>query len=112
MRAASGRTIKKGKEPAQANFEYRRINLRTGAAEVVFKNERGLERVLFDDDWRPRVAVSRKPEQGYELLQPNGAGEWVSFASFREGAGPSASQPIVLYKGGQALYMPGNPDSA
>src|SRR5262249_12472748 len=38
------------KEPAQANFDYRRINLRTGAAEVVFKNERGFERVLFDDD--------------------------------------------------------------
>jgi dipeptidyl aminopeptidase/acylaminoacyl peptidase len=96
------------KEPAQANFDYRRINLRTGAAEVVFKNERGLERVLFDDDWRPRVAVSRKPNAGYELLQPNAAGEWVSFASFRDGLEANASQPIMLDKAGKTLYMTDN----
>jgi dipeptidyl aminopeptidase/acylaminoacyl peptidase len=96
------------KGPAQANFDYRRINLRTGAAEVVFKNERGFERVLFDDDWRPRVAVSRKLGQGYELLQQNGAGEWVSFAGFREGAEADASQPIVLDKGGKTLYLTDN----
>jgi dipeptidyl aminopeptidase/acylaminoacyl peptidase len=96
------------KEPAQANSDYRRINLRAGVAEVVFKNERGFERVLFDDDWRPRVAVSRKPGQGYELLQPNDAGEWVSFASFREGAEANASQPIVLDKGGKTLYLTDN----
>jgi dipeptidyl aminopeptidase/acylaminoacyl peptidase len=96
------------KEPAQANFDYRRINLRTGAAEVVFKNDQGFERVLFDDAWRPRVAVSRKPGQGYELLQPNGTGEWVSFASFRDGMEANASQPILLDKAGKTLYLTDN----
>jgi dipeptidyl aminopeptidase/acylaminoacyl peptidase len=96
------------KEPAQANFNYLRINLRTGAAEVIFKNDQGFERVLFDDDWRPRVAVSRKPNAGYELLQPNGAGEWVSFASFRDGLEANASQPILLDKAGKTLYLTDN----
>lgn len=96
------------KEPARASFDYRRINLRTGAPEVVFKNDQGFERVLFDDDWRPRVAVSRKPEQGYELLQPNDAREWVSFASFRDGMEANASQPILLDKAGKTLYLTDN----
>jgi hypothetical protein len=91
------------KEPAQANFDYRRVNLRTGAATVVFKNERGFERVLFDDDWRPRVGVSRKPDAGFELLQPNSAGEWISFASFQSGLEANASQPVVLDKAGGEL---------
>src|SRR5262249_11276232 len=86
------------KESAQAKFEYRLVNLSTGAATVVFKNERGFERVLFDDDWRPRVATERKLDQGYELLQPNGAHEWVSFARFRQGMEANASQPITLDK--------------
>ena len=96
------------RESAQANFDYRRINLRTGAAEVVFKNDRRFARVLFDDDWRPRVAVLRKPNAGFELWQPNGAGEWVSFASFREDTEANASQPILLDKAGKTLYLTDN----
>jgi dipeptidyl aminopeptidase/acylaminoacyl peptidase len=96
------------KEPAQTNFDYRRVDLRTGASEIAFKNDRGFERILFDDDWRPRVAVSRKPNAGYELLQPNGAGVWVSFASFREGMEANASQPILLDKAGKTLYLTDN----
>jgi dipeptidyl aminopeptidase/acylaminoacyl peptidase len=96
------------KGPAQTNFDYRRVNLRTGAAEVVFKNDQGFERVLFDDDWQPRVAVSRKLNAGYELLQPNGAREWISFASFRDGMEANASQPILLDKAGKTLYLTDN----
>jgi len=98
------------KESAQAKFEYRLVNLSTGAATVVFKNERGFERVLFDDDWRPRVATERKLDQGYELLQPNGAHEWVSFARFRQGMEANASQPITLDKAGKTLYLTDNRD--
>lgn len=96
------------RETAQSNFYYRRINLRTGSTEVVFRNEQGFERVLFDDDWRARVAVSRKPDQGYELLRLNDAGQWVSFASFREGLEANASQPILLDKTGKTLYLTDN----
>lgn len=96
------------KEAAQVNFDYRLINLRTGAATVIFKNEKGFERVLFDDDWRSRVAVQRKPDHGYELLQPNGAGEWASFASFQSDLEVGASQPILLDKAGKTLYLTDN----
>jgi dipeptidyl aminopeptidase/acylaminoacyl peptidase len=96
------------KEPNRTAFDYQRVNLRTGAREVVFKNEPGYERVLFDDDWRPRVAMSRKKDGGHELLQPNGAGEWTSFASFSDGMEAKASQPILLDKAGKTLYLTDN----
>lgn len=96
------------KEPDRANFDYHRINLRTGAAEVVFKNDEGFERVLFDDDWRPRAAMHRKPDLGYELLKPDGTGSWISFASFRFGVEADASQPIILDKAGKTLYLTDN----
>jgi dipeptidyl aminopeptidase/acylaminoacyl peptidase len=96
------------REPGQTSFNYRRINLRTGAAAVVFDNNRGFERVLFDDDWRPRVAVRRHLNAGYELLQPNSSGEWISFASFPEGPEANASQPILLDKAGKTLYLTDN----
>lgn len=96
------------RESARAPFNYQRLNLRTGTAEVVFKNDRNFERVLFDDEWRPRVATARKLGLGYELLQPNGAGEWVSFASFRDGMEGNVSQPVALDKGGKTLYLTDN----
>jgi dipeptidyl aminopeptidase/acylaminoacyl peptidase len=96
------------KDPTRANFDYQLLNLRTGVAEVVFKNDRGFERVLFDNDWRPRVATAQKPGQGYDLLQPNDKGEWVSFASFRDDEEASASQPITLDKAGKTLYLTDN----
>lgn len=93
------------KKPAQAHFEYQRLALHTGAAEVVFNNDRGFERVLFDDDWRPRVATAKNPGQGHDLLQPNDKGDWVSFASFRDDAEASTSQSITLDKAGKTLYL-------
>lgn len=95
-------------KPPQANIDYQRLNLRTDAAAVVFKNDRNFERVLFDDDWRPRVATVRKPSQGYELLQPNDKGEWVSFASFQDGMEANVSQPVTLDKAGKTLYLTDN----
>jgi hypothetical protein len=73
------------KEPDRQTFDYQKVNLRTGAREVVFKNEPNFEQVLFDDEWRPRVVKLRKPEIGYELLKQDGAGAWSPFASFRSG---------------------------
>jgi hypothetical protein len=96
------------KATEQANFEYRRLNLRTGMADTIFKNERGFDRVLFDDDWRPHVAVLQKPNEGYELWQLNSKGKWVPFAKFRDGAETDASQPIMLDKSGKTLYLTDN----
>lgn len=96
------------KETDQTNFEYRRLNLRTGAAGTVFKNERGFDRVLFDDDWRPHVAVLQDPKGGYELWQLNSQQKWVSFAKFRDEAESDASQPIMLDKSGKTLYLTDN----
>lgn len=96
------------KETERANFEYRRLNLRTGMADTIFKNERGFDRVLFDDDWRPHVAVLQKPQEGYELWQRNSKEKWVPFAKFRDGAETDASQPIMLDKSGKTLYLTDN----
>src|SRR5262249_26176665 len=96
------------REPDRSTFDYHRVNLRTGASEVVFKNDRAFERVLFDDDWRPRVAMLRKPDLSYELLKQDGAGSWTSFAGFRFGVEADASQPITLDKGGKILYLTDN----
>jgi dipeptidyl aminopeptidase/acylaminoacyl peptidase len=93
------------KEPDRQTFDYQKVNLRTGAREVVFKNESNFEQVLFDDDWRPRVVKRQKPGMGYELLKQDGAGAWTSFASFRSGAESDASKPIVLDKAGKTLYL-------
>jgi acetyl esterase/lipase len=96
------------KESGQSNFEYRRLDLRTGTADVVYKNERGFDRVLFDDDWRPCVAVLQKGKAGSELWQPNSKGEWAAFAKFQDGPESDASQPIMLDKSGKTLYLTDN----
>jgi dipeptidyl aminopeptidase/acylaminoacyl peptidase len=96
------------KEPDRQTFDYQKLNLRTGAREVVFKNEPNFEQVLFDDDWRPRVVKRQKPGMGYELLKQDGAGAWIPFASFRSGAESDASKPIVLDKAGKTLYLVDN----
>jgi dipeptidyl aminopeptidase/acylaminoacyl peptidase len=96
------------KEPDRPTFDYQKINLRTGAKEVVFKNEPNFEQVLFDDDWRPRVVKLRKPDVGYELLKQDGAGAWISFASFRSGIEEDSFQPFALDKAGETLYLTDN----
>jgi dipeptidyl aminopeptidase/acylaminoacyl peptidase len=96
------------KEPDRQTFDYQKINLRTGAREVVFKNEPNFEQVLFDDNWRPRVVKLRKPDVGYELLKQDGAGAWIPFASFRSGIGADSFQPITLDKAGKTLYLTDN----
>jgi dipeptidyl aminopeptidase/acylaminoacyl peptidase len=96
------------KETEQAHVEYRRLNLRTGVADTIFKDEHGFDRVLFDDDWRPRVAVLQKPKEAYELWRLNSKGKWISFANFRDEAETDASQPIMLDKSGKTLYLTDN----
>jgi dipeptidyl aminopeptidase/acylaminoacyl peptidase len=87
---------------------YRRINLRTGASEVVFTNDGSLRRVLFDGDFRPRVATRETPDSGSELLKRDGAGAWAPFAGFRFGIEADASQPIAVDGAGKTLYMTDN----
>jgi dipeptidyl aminopeptidase/acylaminoacyl peptidase len=96
------------KELDRASFDYQRVDLRTGARKVVFEDRPGVDRVLFDDSWRPRVAVRRKPDAGYELLKPDRAGSWTSFASFGYGLEEDASQPILVDKAGATLYLVDN----
>ncbi|MBI3409484.1 MAG: S9 family peptidase [Planctomycetes bacterium] len=96
------------KESGQAKFEYRRLNLLTGTADIAFKNERGFDRVLFDDHWRPCVAVLQKPKAGFELWQPDNQGEWAAFAKFQDGPESDASQPIMLDPTGKTLYLTDN----
>lgn len=89
-------------------FDYHRVNLSTGASQIVFKNDEGFERVLFDGDWRPRVVARDTPDLGYELLKQDGTGAWVPFVSFRFGIEADASQPIILDRAGKTLYMTDN----
>jgi dipeptidyl aminopeptidase/acylaminoacyl peptidase len=96
------------KESDRQTFDYQKVNLRTGAREVVFKSEPNFEQVLFDDDWRPRVVKRRKPDIGYELLKQNGKGAWIPFASFRSGLEEDSFQPFTLDKVGKTLYLTDN----
>jgi dipeptidyl aminopeptidase/acylaminoacyl peptidase len=92
----------------RVSAEFRKVNLRTGASQVVFTNDEGFDRVLFDDSYRPRVAERGNPDGGYDLLQQDGAGSWTSFASFLLGVEADASRPIALDKEGQTLYLADN----
>ncbi|MBX7219301.1 MAG: alpha/beta fold hydrolase [Blastocatellia bacterium] len=96
------------REPNSSTPFYRRVNLRTAAAEVIFKNDRNFERVFFDDDWKPRVAKLPQSDTGYELVKRNSNGAWVPLASFRGEAEVTASQPITLDKTGRTLYLTDN----
>ncbi len=87
---------------------YRRLNLRTGASAVVFTNDGSFGRILFDADFRPRVATRETADSGSELVRPDGAGAWVPFATFRFGIEADASQPIAVDAAGTTLYMTDN----
>ncbi len=87
---------------------YRRMNLRTGVSEDVFTNDGSLGRILFDAEFRPRVATRQTPDEGSELVKPDAAGAWVPFAGFRFGIEADASQPIAVDAAGKTLYLTDN----
>lgn len=95
-------------EPNPPTIAYHRVNLRTAATEVIFKNDQNFERVFFDNDWKPRVAKLSESDSGYELLKRNSAGSWVPLASFRTEVEATSSQPITLDKAGKTLYLTDN----
>jgi dipeptidyl aminopeptidase/acylaminoacyl peptidase len=100
------------KETDREAHHYQKVNLRTGAREVVLENgPPNAEQVLFDDDWRPRVVKSRKLGTGYELFKKDQAGAWTAFAIFRSGIEQEDMfQPITLDKAGKTLYLTDNRD--
>jgi dipeptidyl aminopeptidase/acylaminoacyl peptidase len=103
-----GEVLLRVKEPGPGTFDYHRVDLRTGARRIVFEDKPKFDRVLFDDDWRPRVAVRTRPNAGYQLLKRDGSGAWAPFASFAYGIEEDSSHPILVDRSGATLYLVDN----
>jgi dipeptidyl aminopeptidase/acylaminoacyl peptidase len=100
----------RAKRPDGDSFDYDRLDLESGKRALVLADEQHFDRVLFDDDFRPRVAVRERPGAGYELLRPDGSRAWTPFASFAYGIEADSSQPIAVDRSGATLYMVDNRD--
>ena len=60
---------------AQLHDLYR-VNLLTGASELIVKNDFGAVYILPDRDFRPRLSVLLTPNGGAEVLSLSESGEW------------------------------------
>jgi dipeptidyl aminopeptidase/acylaminoacyl peptidase len=83
-----------------------RLNLQTGASELVLKND-SYDSFLCDDEFRPRVATRRTDDQGYELYNLKASGRWELLDRFNYEEA-RISQPAALNKQGTTLYFVDN----
>lgn len=90
-------------ERAPQRYDLHRINLRTGARQMVLQND-AYDRFLCDDQLRPRIARRQTAEQGYELFQLNRAGQWELLERFTYEEA-RVSQPAALDGAGRTLYL-------
>ncbi len=80
-----------------------RVDLGSGARELVLKNEDGFFQFLADDDLEVRVAMKFLPDGGYELLSRRDGG-WGLLARI----GPedaAVTQPVGLDAEGKVLFL-------
>lgn len=80
-----------------------RVNLSTGARELVEKNEAGYVGYLTDDDYAVRFAIGMTPDGGSEFFQ-RGTDGWSSFAQISQ-ADSMTTNPVGLNATGDVLYM-------
>ena len=87
-------------------FDLYRLNLQTGESTLLLKND-SYDSFLCDDEFRPRVAIRRIDDQGYNLftLKPSGRWELLDRFNYEEAR---ISQPAALNKEGTILYFVDN----
>lgn len=84
-------------------FDLHRLDLRTGESKLVMQND-AYDRILCDNEYRPRVARRQTENQGYELLRMDARGAWVPLQRFTSEEA-RISQPAALDRAGSTLYL-------
>lgn len=81
-----------------------RVNVKTGARDLVLKNP-GFAQVVTDDDYRVRFAMKMNPKDGStEVFQPDDKGEWKPFDNIPMEDSLTTS-PVDFDKTGQSVYL-------
>ena len=81
-----------------------RVNILTGAARLVARNDIGANRFVADRDLNPRLAVVIPPEGGSRVLALSASGRWEPFMSI--GAEDDlTTQPLGVDADGRTLYL-------
>jgi hypothetical protein len=82
------------KKTEARRFDLYRLNLQTGDSTVVLKND-SYDSFICDDEFRPRVAIRRTDDQGYDLFSLKTSGRWELLDRFNYEEG-RISQPSAL----------------
>ena len=81
-----------------------RVNILTGAARLVARNDIGANRFVADRDLNPRLAVVIPPEGGSRVLALSASGRWEPFMAI--GAEDDlTTQPLGVDADGRTLYL-------
>jgi len=81
-----------------------RVNILTGAARLVVRNDIGANRFVADRDLNPRLAVVIPPEGGSRVLALSASGRWEPFMTI--GAEDDlTTQPLCVDADGRTLYL-------
>ncbi len=87
----------------QAHDIYR-VNIETGARQLVQENREGFIGFTTDDEYSVRFAARFTPDGGSEVLKPTKEGGWKSFAKIGQ-EDSLTTEPIGFDKTGKVLYM-------
>jgi dipeptidyl aminopeptidase/acylaminoacyl peptidase len=94
------------KKSEARRFDLYRLNLQTGDSTLLLKND-SYDSCLCDDEFRPRVAIRRTDDQGYDLFSLKTSGRWELLDRFNYEEA-RISQPAALNKEGTILYFVDN----
>jgi len=94
------------KKSEARRFDLYRLNLQTGDSTLLLKND-SYDSFLCDDEFRPKVAIRRTDDQGYELFSSKTSGRWELLDRFNYEEA-RISQPAALNKEGTTLYFVDN----
>ncbi len=94
------------KKSEARRFDLYRLNLQTGESTLLLKND-SYDSFLCDDEFRPRVAIRRTDDQGYDLFSLRTSGRWELLDRF-DYEEARTSQPAALNKDGTILYFVDN----
>jgi dipeptidyl aminopeptidase/acylaminoacyl peptidase len=94
------------KQGEAARFDLYRLNLQTGESTLLLKND-SYNSFICDDEFRPRVAIRRTADEGYELFSFKASGKWELLDRFNYEEA-RLSLPAALSKEGTTLYFVDN----
>jgi dipeptidyl aminopeptidase/acylaminoacyl peptidase len=84
-------------------FDLYRLNIDTGARQLVLQND-GFNSFITDDDYTVRFAIKVTPDGGRDIMRRNASGAWESFIKIGR-ADESTTYPISLDQSGKILRM-------